>query len=116
MPRRATRPPSHAQAMWDAFAAVWDAIVADLRAVDLINDQEAENLRFMRLGHFQGRHALRPLLLPPFFYAGQVQAVVDAGRLSTAQATILTELRSLLVWLGCETRLLAESQAEAILA
>lgn len=64
----------------------------------------------------QGRHALRPLLLPAFFYAGQVQAVVDTGRLDTAQSTILTELRSLLVWLGCETRILSELQAELILA
>ncbi|GIL42943.1 hypothetical protein Vafri_767, partial [Volvox africanus] len=66
-------------AMWDAFATVWDGIVDDLRAADLISDRESGNLRFMRLGHFQGRHALRPILLPAFFYAGVVQAFVDTG-------------------------------------
>lgn len=59
----------------------------------------------------QTRHTLRPLLLPPFFYAGVVEAAVDTGRLSPglgpaaaagptnsgATTTIFTELRSLLV-------------------
>ncbi|GLI69025.1 hypothetical protein VaNZ11_013564, partial [Volvox africanus] len=109
-------------AMWDAFATVWDGIVDDLRATDLISDRESGNLRFMRLGHFQGRHALRPILLPAFFYAGVVQAFVDTGRLTSgggggdgATTTILTELRSLVVWLSCELRLLSEVQAEVVM-
>ncbi|GLC51113.1 hypothetical protein PLESTB_000467200 [Pleodorina starrii] len=110
-------------AMWDAFATIWDGIVDDLRSADLISDREAGNLRFMRLGHFQGRHALRPILLPAFFYAGQVQAVVDTGRLGPgdggsgggATTTILTELRSLLMWLACELGIMSEVQAEVVL-
>ena len=41
------------QAVWDAFARVWDAVVEDLRGADLISDREQDNLRFMRLpaGH-----------------------------------------------------------------
>ncbi|KAG2442546.1 hypothetical protein HXX76_002632 [Chlamydomonas incerta] len=119
-------------AVWDAFARVWDAVVEDLRAADLISDREQDNLRFMRLpaGHCRTRHTLRPLLLPAFFYAGVVEAAVDAGRLSPglgpaaaagpassgATTTIFTELRSLLVWLGCELGVLSEVQAEVLLS
>ncbi|PNH09351.1 putative callose synthase 6 [Tetrabaena socialis] len=102
--------------MWDAFATVWDDIVGDLRSSDIVSDEEAANLHFTRLGHAQGRHALRPVLLPAFFYAGQVQAFVDTGRLdSGAQGTILTELRSLLLWLGCELGWLAEADAGVVI-
>ncbi len=59
---------------------------------------------------------LRPFLLPAFFYAGQVQRVVDTGSASPSQQLVLSELRSLLVWLGCQLRLLDGPQAAALLS
>jgi hypothetical protein len=57
---RDTRVPrGRAQAMWDAFAAVWDAAVDDLRAADLLSNAEAGNLRFMHLAHIQASRGSR---------------------------------------------------------
>ncbi|KAG2448290.1 hypothetical protein HYH02_006874 [Chlamydomonas schloesseri] len=58
---------------------------------------------------------LRPILLPAFFYAGQVQRAVDSGAASPAQALVLGELRSALVWLGCQLRLLDGRTAAVLL-
>ncbi|GLC72072.1 hypothetical protein PLESTF_001201000 [Pleodorina starrii] len=58
---------------------------------------------------------LRPFLLPAFFYAGEVQRVVDTGSASASQQLVLEELRSLLVWMGCQLRLLDGNQAAALL-
>ncbi|GIL42994.1 hypothetical protein Vafri_806, partial [Volvox africanus] len=148
-------------AQWMAFAAAWDAVVEDLRACDLLSNQEKSNLLFTRLpaaatsmtvavsantaadaismapgspyghdsaassdhgssqgssfSHVGSARPLRPFLLPAFFYAGQVQRVVDTGSASPAQQLVLGELRSLLVWLGCQLRLLDGQQAAALL-
>ncbi|GLC38942.1 hypothetical protein PLESTB_000464000 [Pleodorina starrii] len=59
---------------------------------------------------------LRPFLLPAFFYAGQIQRVVDGGSATPSQQLVLGELRSLLVWLGCQLRLLEGPTAAALLA
>jgi len=61
--------------MWDAFATAWDEIVADLREADLLSNAEAVALRFVRLNYGRGLElsGVRPILLPAFFYAGQIQ-------------------------------------------
>ncbi|PNH12435.1 1,3-beta-glucan synthase component FKS1, partial [Tetrabaena socialis] len=147
-------------AQWAAFAAVWDAVVEDLRSSDLISDREQSNLVFTRLpaaytsmasasaphpasasatasgpapsisgesgvtgtsadsasSSASGAKPLRPILLPAFFYAGQLQRVVDTGAASPSQLLVLCELRSLLVWFGCQLQLVDGAQAEALLA
>jgi 1,3-beta-glucan synthase len=61
--------------MWNAFAQAWDAIIRDLRIGDYINNAEREMLEFVRLDMGSRGHGLRPILLPTFFYAGQVRGV-----------------------------------------
>ncbi|GFH10041.1 1,3-beta-glucan synthase component FKS1 [Haematococcus lacustris] len=104
-------------AMWDAFASAWDEIVADLREGDLVSDREADNLRFTRLCYDQGLEAsgVRPILMPAFFFAGQMQRVVDTGLVDTAQGLVLGEARRLLVWLGAHLGLLGTPAVTAML-
>ena len=66
-------PPHAAVTMWDSFACAWDEVVDDLREADLISNRERDNLHFIRLGY--GAQGVRPILLPLFWTAGQVQKV-----------------------------------------
>ncbi|GLI62082.1 hypothetical protein VaNZ11_004642 [Volvox africanus] len=105
----------HAQMMmWNAFAFAWDEIIDDLRQADYVNDKEVSMLKFVRLDMGGRGHGLRPILLPTFFYAGQVRKVVDTGQVSTAQIMVLNELRVLVVWLGCQVGLLSGKHAHVI--
>ena len=60
-------------AMWDSFACAWDEVVDDLREADLLSNRERDNLRFIRLGY--SVEGVRPILLPHFWTAGQMQKV-----------------------------------------
>lgn len=104
-------------AMWDAFASAWDEVVADLRSQDLISDKEMGNLTFTRLDYSPGLRAtgVRPLLLPAFFYAGQVQLAAETASANASQRLVLSELRSLLVWLGCTLGCVTPHAAQVIL-
>ncbi|KAG1671277.1 hypothetical protein FOA52_010848 [Chlamydomonas sp. UWO 241] len=100
-------------AMWDSFAVAWDEVVDDLREADLLSNAERDNLRFMRLGYsVQG---VRPILLPLFWTAGQVQKVVDSGLVDARQTLVLSEMRCLLVFLGLTIRVLPQSFADALM-
>ncbi|GAX79705.1 hypothetical protein CEUSTIGMA_g7146.t1 [Chlamydomonas eustigma] len=101
-------------AMWDSFASAWDEIVEDLRESDLINNKERDNLRFIRLGPILT--GIRPVLLPLFWTAGQVQRVIDTGMLDTQQSLVVTEIKRLLLYLGSETGLLTPAFVEAAMA
>ena len=70
----------HYQMMqWNSFAAAWDEIIDDLRMGDLVSDKEAAMLKFVRLDLGSRSYGLRPILLPTFFYAGQVRKVGSGG-------------------------------------
>ncbi|KAG1659988.1 hypothetical protein FOA52_009662 [Chlamydomonas sp. UWO 241] len=100
--------------MWNSFASAWDDIIADLRQADIISDVEVSMLRFVRLDLGSRAHGLRPILLPTFFYAGQIRKVVDTGTVSTAQVMVLNELRMLCVWMGCQIGLLSGKHAHVL--
>ncbi|KAJ9526929.1 hypothetical protein QJQ45_025369 [Haematococcus lacustris] len=100
--------------MWNAFASAWDEIIDDIRGADLISDKEIGMLKFVRLDLGSRHYGLRPILLPTFFYAGQVRKVVDTGMVTTAQIMVLSELRVLCVWLGCQIGLLSGKHAHVI--
>lgn len=100
--------------MWNAFASAWDDIVDDLSQGDIISEKEVSMLKFVRLDLGSRSHGLRPILLPTFFYAGQIRMVVDTGQVSTAQVMVLSELRMLCVWLGCQIGLLSGKHAHVI--
>ncbi|KAG1671275.1 hypothetical protein FOA52_010846 [Chlamydomonas sp. UWO 241] len=100
-------------AMWDSFAVAWDEVVDDLREADLLSNAERDNLRFMRLGYsVQG---VRPILLPLFWTAGQVQKVVDSGLVDLQQALVLAEMRCLLVYLGSALGVLPDAFCDAVM-
>lgn len=71
-------------------------------------------LKFVRLDLGSRSHGLRPILLPTFFYAGQIRKVVDTGSVSTAQVMVLNELRMLCVWMGCQIGLLSGKHAHVL--
>ena len=75
--------------------------IGDLREGDLLSDLEARNCTFVHL-HKEGggwdawpaaRHLVSPIVLPAFFYAGQVQRVVDSGSVCGAQEVVLEQVR-----------------------
>lgn len=104
------------------FAHAWDALVADLREGDLLTDSEAHNCSFVRLHHndhdwscwSKAAHLVGPVVLPAFFFAGQVQRVVDTGRLTGVQGAILEQLRNLALLLAVNLDLLNEQQANVL--
>eukprot|EP00798_Chlamydomonas_sp_ICE-L_P008246 gene8246-1515_t len=100
--------------MWNAFAMAWDEVVSDLRVADYISNHEVDLLKFVRLEDGKAL-GLRPILLPTFFYAGQIRKVVDTGFTEPAQIMVLSELRVLLVWLGCQLGFMSGKHAHVIL-
>eukprot|EP00198_Chlamydomonas_reinhardtii_P003824 XP_001693160.1 glycosyl transferase [Chlamydomonas reinhardtii] len=110
--------------MWSSFAEAWDAICSDLREDDLISDLELKNLAFVRLESSGKLHGLRPILLPTFFFAGQIRKVIDTGRVNTAQVCtherrnwvmVLTEFRVLVTWLSCQLGIMSGKHAHVIM-
>ncbi|KAG2442264.1 hypothetical protein HXX76_002351 [Chlamydomonas incerta] len=101
--------------MWSSFAEAWDAICSDLREDDLISDLELKNLAFVRLESSGKLHGLRPILLPTFFFAGQIRKVIDTGRVNTAQVMVLTEFRVLVTWLSCQLGIMSGKHAHVIM-
>ena len=83
--------------MWDSFACAWDEIVDDLREGDLLSNRERDNLRFIRLGYSLA--GVRPILLPHFWTAGQVQKVRNGGAGEHLPAALRSP--SLLMHPGC---------------
>lgn len=100
--------------MWNAFASAWDDVIDDLNHGDIISEKEVSMLKFVRLDLGSRSHGLRPILLPTFFYAGQIRKVVDTGQVSVPQVMVLTELRMLCVWMGCQIGLLSGKHAHVI--
>ena len=77
--------------------------ISDLREGDLLSDLEARHCTFVHL-HSKGggweawpaaRRLVSPVVLPAFFYAGQVQRVVDSGSVYGAQEVVLEQVGAL---------------------
>ncbi|KAG2499845.1 hypothetical protein HYH03_002136 [Edaphochlamys debaryana] len=112
-----TRLPAAATAMAGASAAgsavtTPSAAAADAAAADGSLTADGASSTASR----SSARPLRPILLPAFFYAGQLQRAVDTGAASPQQQMVVGELRALLVWLGCQLRLFDGAQAAALLA
>ncbi|KXZ43170.1 hypothetical protein GPECTOR_99g805 [Gonium pectorale] len=101
--------------MWSSFAEAWDEICDDLREGDFVSDREVHLLKFVRLESSGKLAGLRPILLPTFFFAGQIRKVVDTGRVTTAQVMVLTEFRVLATWLGCQLGIMSGKHAHVIM-
>ncbi len=59
-----------------------------MRARAQVSNRETENLRFTRLCYDRGMEVsgVRPILLPAFFFAGQIQKVSAAGHVRPHRA------------------------------
>ena len=100
--------------VWLAFSDVWNGIVDELRSVDLISNGEADNLRFVYITLDETTHVvggMRPIMLPVFFYGGQVARALEAPSSDPTQAVVLTEIRALLVYLMAQTGIATPAQA-----
>jgi hypothetical protein len=89
-------------AMWLVFSDVWNAVVEELRGVDLVSDGERDNLLFVHLDidpSLEILDGMRPFMMPIFFYGGQISRALESPSLSASQQVALTEIRSLLAWL-----------------
>lgn len=105
-------------AMWLVFSDVWNAIVEELRSVDLVSSVERDNLVFVHLdidSSIEILEGMRPFMMPIFFYGGQISKALESPSLNTAQQVALTEIRSLMVWLLMQLGVVSREQAEVLL-
>ncbi|EFN56001.1 hypothetical protein CHLNCDRAFT_145389 [Chlorella variabilis] len=105
-------------AMWLVFSDVWNAIVEELRAVDLVCDGERDNLLFVHLDidpTIEILEGMRPFMMPVFFYGGQISKALESASLNAAQQVALTEIRSLLTWLLMQLGVVNREQADVLL-
>lgn len=99
---------------WLAFSDVWNGIVDELRQVDLVSNAEADNLRFVYISLDETTEVvsgMRPIMLPVFFYGGQVARALEAPGNDPTQHVVLSEIRALLVYLLVQTGIINSAQA-----
>ena len=100
--------------IWLAFSDVWNGIVEELRQVDLISNGEADNLHFVFISLDETTEVvagMRPIMLPVFFYGGQVARALEAPGNDPTQAVVLSEIRALLVYILVQTGIINSAQA-----
>ncbi|KAL4451723.1 hypothetical protein ABPG75_007385 [Micractinium tetrahymenae] len=105
-------------AMWLVFSDVWNAIVEELRSIDLVSNTERDNLLFVHLdidSSIEIIEGMRPFMMPVFFYGGQISKALESPSLNAAQQVALTEIRSLMVWLLIQLNILRKDEAEHFL-
>lgn len=105
--------------LWLAFSDVWNAIIDELRQVDLVSNAEANNLRFVHITLDETTEVvegMRPIMLPVFFYGGQVARALESPGNDPTQAVVLSEIRSLLVYVLAQTGIATPEQAAVFAA
>jgi hypothetical protein len=105
--------------VWVAFSDVWNGIVAELRDIDLVSNAEAQNLRFINIELDESTaviSGMRPLMLPVFFYGGQVARALESPGADPTQGVVLSEIRALLVFVLAQTGIVTPGQAAALAA
>ncbi|KDD73304.1 hypothetical protein H632_c2323p0, partial [Helicosporidium sp. ATCC 50920] len=103
---------------WLLFSDVWNAVVEDLRDVDLLTNAERDNLVFVHLESdpsIEIVSGMRPFMLPIIFYGGQIQRALERPGVDSGQRVGLSEMRALLCWLLLQLRVLDRAQCDALL-
>lgn len=101
---------------WLAFADIWNGIIDELRSIDLISNAESQNLRFIHItldDTTEVVQGMRPIMLPVFFYGGQITRALESPGGDPTQGAVLSELRSLLVFILAQTGIITSEQADA---
>ena len=104
-------------AKWMAFSDAWNAIVEELRQCDLLSNSERDNLKFVQLkidSTILAIDGMRPLILPVFFYGGQVAQALETPDDAPAQVLALSEIRALLVWIVSQLNIVDKDQMIAL--
>lgn len=105
--------------VWLAFSDVWNAIVDELRGMDLVSNAEADNLRFVHIildETTEVIEGMRPIMLPVFFYGGQVSRALEAPGTDPTQSVVLSEIRALLVYILVQSGIISTEQASVFAA
>ncbi|KAK9815749.1 hypothetical protein WJX72_008855 [[Myrmecia] bisecta] len=103
---------------WLVFSDSWNAIVGELRDMDYISNLEQDNLLFTHLpidDTIEPMEGMRPILLPIFFYAGQIVRACEVPGIGASQTTALLELRALFTWLLLQIGAISRPQSHIIL-
>ena len=107
-----------AVAKWLMFSDVWNAIINELRECDLVSDVEKKNLLFVHLivdDSVRVVEGMRPIILPVFFYGGQVAQAIESPSDDPAQELALSEIRALMVWMLYQLEIINEEQHKSLL-
>ena len=102
---------------WLAFADAWNGIIDELRSIDLISNEEAQNLRFIHIALDDTTEVvagMRPIMLPVFFYGGQITRALESPGNDPTQGAVLSELRALMVYILAQTGIVSPDQADAL--
>lgn len=96
--------------LWLTFADVWNNCVHELRDLDLISNKEHNCLKFVDIYLDETTSVvpgMRPIMLPIFFYGGQVVRAIESPGDDPSQGVILSEIRSLLVYILAQTNIIS---------
>ena len=103
--------------LWLTFADVWNSSIAELRDLDLISNKEEGNLRFVNIFLDDSTiyvPGMRPIMLPVFFYGGQVVRALESPGDDPSQGVVLSEIRSLLVYFLAEMRIVSREHVKVL--
>ena len=103
--------------LWLTFADVWNTAVQELRDLDLISNKEMSCLKFVDIFLDETTSVvpgMKPIMLPIFFYGGQVTRALESPGDDPTQGVVLSEIRSLLVYLLAQTDIISPEQVRAI--
>jgi hypothetical protein len=102
--------------LWLTFADVWNTCVQELRDLDLISNKEQNCLKFVDIYLDETTSVvpgMKPIMLPVFFYGGQVVRAIESPGDDPTQGVILSEIRSLLVYILAQTNIISPEHVKA---
>ena len=103
--------------LWLTFADVWNAAIQELRDLDLIANKEQDCLKFVNIFLDDSTvyvPGMRPIMLPIFFYGGQVVRALESPGDDPTQGVVLSEIRSLVVYLLAEMRIVTREEVKIL--
>ncbi len=103
--------------LWLTFADVWNSAVQELRDLDLVSNGEQDCLKFVNIfldGSTIYVPGMRPIMLPIFFYGGQVARALESPGDDPTQGVVLAEIRSLLVYLLAQAEIVSPEQVKVL--
>ena len=101
--------------LWLTFADVWNSAVQELRDLDLVSNREQDCLKFVNIFLDDSTiyvPGMRPIMLPIFFYGGQVVRALESPGDDPTQGVVLSEIRSLLVYLLAQSDIVSPGQVK----